>query len=488
VRRLTISTTKVDVGDIAGVADGTSIGIAPDVRERLIVARKILDRAAATGQQIYGLNTGLGANIGSSVSDDASAFQRTLVEGRSAGVGDALPDRDVRAVIAARIVMLAQGGSGISPHVLDALVALLNAGVTPIVPRFGSIGAGDLVMLAPIAEVLIGGGRARFDGTVMDGAAALAAAGLEPVSLAPKDGLSLINASSISVGLGALGVVEASHLLARQTETAALTMAGIGANRSILDARINQARPASGQIDAASRLRDLLGPSEQAAKLQDPLSIRCAPSILGALDHAIASARDAIELELNSAGDNPLVLVDDGLVLSTGNFHTPAIALAFETLGLAIAQCAAASAARFVQLTGSGRGGLPKYLSPVGGASAGFVPLQKTVAALMAAIRHKANPVMLDFFAVSEGVEDHAPQTALAVEKCREMIALWRQIVAFELLAAAQAVDLQASCILLPELRRVHDVVRSVSAALSQDRPLGRDVQALCDSLRRPRD
>jgi histidine ammonia-lyase len=483
VTRLTISTSRIGVGDIARVADGTSIEIAPDVRERLVVARKILDRAAEAGQQIYGLNTGLGANIGSSVSEDASAFQRTLVEGRSAGVGDPLPDRDVRAIIAARVVMLAQGGSGISPHVLDALVALSNAGVTPIVPRFGSIGAGDLVMLAPIAEVLIGGGAARFDGVVMDGAAALTGAGLEPAALAPKDGLSLINASSVSVGLGALGVVEATHLLARQTEAAALTMAGIGANRSILDARINQARPASGQANAASRLRDLLGPCEQVAKLQDPLSIRCAPSILGALDHAIASAREAIELELNSAGDNPIVLADDGLVLSTGNFHTPTIALAFETLGLAIAQCASASAARFAQLTGSGRGGLPKYLSPVGGASAGFVPLQKTVAALIAAIRHKANPVMLDFFAVSEGVEDHAPQTALAVEKCREMIALWRHVVAFELLAAAQAVDLQAGCVLSPELQRVHDVVRSVSATLSHDRPLGRDVQTLSDRL-----
>ena len=179
------------------------------------------------------------------------------------------------------------------------------------------------------------------------------------------------------------------------------------------------------------------------ATLQDPLSIRCLPSIHGALYDAAHHARIAVEIELASAGDNPLVLADDGAVMSTGNFHTAALSLAFETLGLAIAQAAAASAARFIQLTGSGRNGLPKYLSPVGGASAGFVPLQKTVTAILAAIRHEANPVMLDFLPVSEGVEDHAAQTPLVVAKCAEMIALWRRLIAFELMAAAQAVDLR---------------------------------------------
>ena len=177
------------------------------------------------------------------------------------------------------------------------------------------------------------------------------------------------------------------------------------------------------------------------------------------------------------------MLGDDGLVLSTGNFHTASLALAFETLGLAIAQCAAASAARFIQLTGSGRNGLPKYLSPVGGASAGFVPLQKTVAAILAAIRHKANPVMLDFLAVSEGVEDHATQTPLAVSKCAEMIALWRRLIAFELMAAAQAVDLREGLTLAPGTAAIHAAVRAHVAMLREDRPLGADAEALYASL-----
>lgn len=483
---LVLSGAPVAVEDVARVADGgLRVGVAPQVLARLVRARAVLDAAAARGQKVYGLNTGLGANIASGVAGDAAAFQRALIEGRSAAVGEPLPARDVRAVLCARLAMLARGGSGISPHLVEALAALLNARVHPVMPRFGSVGAGDLVVMAALAEVLIGLGEAEFGGARMAGAEALRAAELQPAPLAPKDGLSLINASSASAGLGALAVVEAGVLLARQTEAAALTMAGIGANRAILDPRLQAMRPARGQAEAAADLRRLLGETGGGEpKMQDPLSIRCAPSIHGALGHALGMAREVVEIELGSAGDNPVVLVEDGIVLSTGNFHTPALALAFETLGLAIAQAAAAGAARFVQLTGSGRSGLPQYLSPMGGASAGFVPLQKTVVALMAAIRHKANPVMLDFLAVSEGVEDHATQTMLAILKCREMIDLWRRIVAFEMLAAAQAVDLQPAVSLSPELKRVHDLVRGVSAALGVDRPLGREAEALSEKLR----
>ena len=216
--------------------------------------------------------------------------------------------------------------------------------------------------------------------------------------------------------------------------------------------------------------------------MQDPLSIRCVPSIHGALYDAGHHARIAVEIELAGAGDNPLVLASDGAVLSTGNFHTAALSLSFETLGLAIAQAAAASAARFIQLVGAGRNGLPKYLSPVGGASAGFVPLQKTVTAILAAIRHKANPAMLDFLPVSEGVEDHAAQTPLVVAKCADIIGLWRRLIAFELMAAAQAVDLRQTK-LAPGTATIHAAVRATVARLEEDRPLGADADALYAAL-----
>ncbi|TGQ42549.1 histidine ammonia-lyase [Mesorhizobium sp. M00.F.Ca.ET.216.01.1.1] len=483
---LVLTGDGVSVEDVAAVARGSrKVEIAPAVMQRLDKARKVLDGAAASGQQIYGLNTGLGANLGTSVSGDASAFQRQLLEGRSGAVSDPLPQEIVRATMLARAAMLSVGGSGISPHVFVALVDTLNAGVHPVMPSLGSIGAGDLVLMAALGRMLIGDGEADYQGRRMPAAKALAMARLAPVSLAPKDGLSLINASAVSAGSGALAVVDALSAFAQQQQTGALTMEGIGANRTLLDPRLHLARPAACQQLAAKGLRDLLARDEAPAptSLQDPLSIRCMPSIHGALIQAIDQARLAVEIELTAAADNPLVLGDDELVLSTGNFHTASLALAFETLGLAIAQSAAACAARFIQLTGSGRNGLPRYLSPLGGTSAGFVPLQKTVTAILAAIRHKANPVMLDFLPVSEGVEDHATQTPLAISKCADMIVLWRRLIAFELMAAAQAIDLRDGLTLAPATAAIHAAVRALVPPLKGDRPLGRDAEALYATL-----
>jgi histidine ammonia-lyase len=472
----------VSIEDVEAVArKACKVEVTPTIIELLAKARKVLDGAAAGGQHIYGLNTGLGANLGTVVEGDAGAFQRQLLDGRGAAMGDCLPVEMVRAAMFVRIAMLSAGGSGLSPHVFTALVDTLNAGVHPVMPSLGSIGAGDLVLMTAIAHALIGEGDADYQGRRMPSAKALMMARLAPVSLAPKDGLSLINASAISTGAGALALIDALSALEQQQQAGALTMEALGANRTILDPRLHLARPAACQQLAAKALRDLLVRDQESAPttIQDPLSIRCMPSIHGALIQAIDHARLAVEIELNAAADNPLVLADDTLVLSTGNFHTASLALAFEALGLAIAQCAAASAARFIQLTGSGRNGLPKYLSPVGGASAGFVPLQKTVTAILAGIRHRANPVMLDFLPVSEGVEDHATQTPLAVAKCAEMIVLWRRLIALELMAAAQAIDLREGLTMAPATGAIHAAVRVHVPTLKEDRPLGANADAL---------
>ncbi|QND52583.1 histidine ammonia-lyase [Phyllobacterium sp. 628] len=477
----------ITVADIAAIArKDWVVKAGPDISVKLTRARAVLDQAAASGQQIYGLNTGLGANLKTSVTDSTGVFQQQLVRGRGAGIGPSLPRDVTRAVMAARLFMLAVGGSGISPAVFDDLLALLNNKVHPIVPSIGSIGAGDLVLLSAIARTMIGEGQAEYQGEVLTSAEALSKAGLLPSRLGPKDGLSLLNASAVSAGQAALALVDAGAVFEWQRQAVALSFEGLGGNPLILIPAIQQARPAAGQeAEAAKLLARLQGSMLFEAKtaLQDPLSLRCVASIHGALSQTLAAAIEAVEIELNSAADNPLVIVDEGRVLSTGNFHTPSLALAFETLGLAVAQTGLASAARFIQLTGSSRNGLPRYLSPVGGASAGFVPLQKTVTALIGAIRHKANPVTLDFLPVSEGVEDHATQTLLAITKCAEMIDLWRQLVACEMLAAAQAVDLR------PEHRcgegtlQTYRLVRSVVPKLEEDRSLGDDVLLLAELL-----
>jgi histidine ammonia-lyase len=478
---IALSGGEISIEEVVAVArHRCQVGIAPTVLARLAQARAVLDRAAARGQKIYGFNTGLGANLGTAVDDETGAFQRQLLEGRSVAVGDPLPTEIVRAAMFARAAMLALGRSGITPRVFEALIAALNAGVHPIMPSLGSIGAGDLVLMAALGRLLIGEGEAGYRGKRLPTIEAMALAGLQPVELAPKDGLSLINASAVSAGHGALVVADALEAFALQQQAGALTMAGCGANRTILDPRLQAARPAAGQEEAARQLRDFFAGDGAPAPttLQDPLSIRCMPSIHGALLASIEQARRAVEVELNSAADNPLVLLEEDVVLSTGNFHTAALSLAFEALGLGIAQAAAASVARFIQLTGSGRNGLPKYLSPAGGASAGFVPLQKTAVALLAAIRHKANPVMLDFLPVSEGVEDHAALTPLAAVKCADMIELWRRLIALEMMAAAQAIDLRD--IGLPAgVANIHAAVRAVAARLDEDRPLGPEAEAL---------
>ncbi|TWF58452.1 HAL/PAL/TAL family ammonia-lyase [Neorhizobium alkalisoli] len=476
------------IADIAAIARGDA-QVAADERviARLVEARLILESAAASGQQIYGMNTGLGANLKTAVTEDFAAFQLQLIRGRGMAVGPAFSRDAARAIIAARLSMLAVGGSGISPSVFEALMAMLNAGVTPVMPSIGSIGAGDLVLLSAMARALVGEGEADYQGVTYPAAEALERAGLEPAVLQPKDGISLLNASAVSAGEGALVLVDVQNLFERQRQAVALSFEGLGGNPRILSPAIQTARPAAGQVAEAALVADLLAGSslhEASAAIQDPLSLRCTAPIHGALADALQRVIEAVEIELNGAPDNPLVILDEGRVLSTGNFHTPALSLAFETLGLAIAQAASASAARFIQLTGSGRNGLPKYLSAVGGPSAGFVPMQKTVTALLADIRHKANPVMLDFLAVSEGVEDHATQSVLAMRKVGEMLGSWQLLIACEMLAAAQAVDFREGHRCGAGTQEAYELVRGVAAFATEDRPLGVMVSALAERLR----
>lgn len=482
--------TALSVGDVDRVArEGAPVAVAPEVGPRLARARAALDRAAAAGQAIYGYNTGLGAKSGTAIEGDAAAFQLMFLDGRSIGMGAPLPRAVVRAAMLARAAGLANGGSGLSPPLFDALVAALNAGVHPVMPGLGSIGAADLGLMAPLGQMLVGRGEAEFRGTVMPAAAALRAAGLAPAALDAKDGLSLISAAAVSIGHGALVAAEAQRLAERQLDAAALALEGLGGNPAVFDPRIQDARPAPGQREAAAGMRARLAGSplyDAAVPLQDPLSLRCVASIHGALTAAISAAASAVELELASAADNPLVVAADGFVASTGNFHGPALALAFEGLGLAVGQAAVACAARFTQLTGPGRNGLPRNLSRRGGASAGFVSLQKTAAALLAAIRHAAQPIVLDVVPVSEGVEDHATQAPLAVAKTAAILDLWRRLVALETMAAAEAVDCRGGPGLGAGTGAVHAWVRGLVAPLDADRPLGAEAERIAAALTSP--
>ncbi len=457
---------------------------APAALQRLRADRVVVERHAADGTPVYGLNTGLGGNLGYRLADDeVLGFQRQLIAGRMIGMGEPMPLDVVRASMLARVCGLARGGSGVSPAAAQALLDLVNAGVTPLVPVLGSIGAGDLGLCAHMVAPVIGLGEAFYRGKRMTAAQALQAAGLQPVALQAKDGLGLINASPLSAGFAAVVAEQLDRVLLIAAAVAALVAEGYAANLGVYDPRIAQARPAGAQPGAAALFRALLQGSSlyqgPARALQDALSIRTTAQVFGAVYDAHAHARQAVEIEINASSDNPIVFADQGEMVSSPNFHTSVIALAFDALAIALTQLASASVQRIIKLQTPQLSGLPRYLSPVGGASVGFNAMQKTAAAIHAEIRLKAMPASTDAIVVSDTVEDHASHAMLAVRKLSEQLQLMQYLTAIEAMVAAQAVDLRKPAGLGAGSGAVHALVRQVVAPLEKDRPTGTDAMAI---------
>lgn len=488
----------LDLSTFIRLAGGpVRISVSDSVQCRLAEARTIVEAVLAGDRPVYGLNTGLGANLRHRIPDAAIAdFQAQLLEGRMVGAGDPLPESVCRTALIARILGAAKGGSGLSLECFETLVALAERGMAPAISSIGSIGAGDLVLAAEMGGALIGRGRIWVDGEPVPAHDALARAGLAPLRLQPKDALALANHSAVTTALAAHAAHAAGQALLRGMAVATLSGEGYAMNLSILDARINSLRPARGQADAATWLRAAFAGSAlfepgAARSIQDPLSFRTMAPVFGAARAVLDSLACEIESELNGITDNPVVLIpplhsvsqpeDQGengaclpgieSLLSTPNFHTNALALALDTASIAMAHAAQSSAQRLVKLMMPDLTGLPRYLSPVGGASAGYVPLQKTAAALLAGIRRHAQPASLDAMPVSEGVEDVAPQTPLAASSLSEQSTAFEKLTAAEALVAAQAVDLRNPSPLGRVPGALHAAIRERIAPLDADRP-----------------
>ncbi|MDQ2962541.1 MAG: histidine ammonia-lyase [Pseudomonadota bacterium] len=478
----------VTLTDVLRVArGGVHVTLDPAARERIRAARETVDRLAQSDEAIYGLTTALGANTGRRIpAGELAAYQEHAVRARAVGVGPPLAADAVRAIMFARLAGMAVGGSGISPAVFDALLAMLNAGVHPVVPSKGSIGVADLAPLSHMALPLLAEGTAEYRGEILPAVEALARAGLAPVALNAKDGLALISSNAASVGCAALALQDATAALDALNVAAALSFEGFRANLSPLDPRVQAARPAPGQCQVAARLIALLDGSAlwtrgAARRVQDPVSFRCVTQVHGAAFAAACSAREQIELELNSAAESPLVLPDTGEMLSNGNFHVPGLALAFDALGIGLSQAAAISVERCLRLFSPAFSDLPLQLTRHGPMHSGFATVQKTLTALYSEIRHAANPASLDFLPVSEAVEDHAPMTPLAIAKSVVIAGNLRYLAAIELLAAAQAVDLRglAPGALGQGAKVAYDAVRKAVTALDSDRPIGPDIEVI---------
>ena len=457
---------------------------APAAVQRLERDRQVVEKHLAAGAPVYGLNTGLGGNLGFRLSDgDLLAFQEQLILGRMIGMGEPLPLDVVRAAQLARVIGFARGGTGVTVGAAQAVMALLDHGITPVVPMLGSISAGDLGLCAHMAAPVIGHGEAFFEGRRYPGADALKAAGLTPVQLQPKDGLGLINASPVTAGYAAMVAADLGQLLLLAAAVAALADEGYAANLNVFDPRIAAARPAGAQSAASVLFRALLAGSslhdQPARSIQDAISFRTVAQVFGSTYAAFATLGDAVEAEINGISDSPLVFASDDEMVSSPNFHPPMIALAFDSMAIALTHLASASVQRLIKLQNPVLSGLPKYLSPVGGASVGFNAMQKTAAALHAEIRLKATPASLDAVVVSDTVEDHATHALLCVRKLDEQLRLMRHLVAVEALVAVQAVDLRSSARLGAGSQQVFDAVRSVVPRLQADRPCGPDAMAV---------
>ncbi len=478
---------------VTGIArGGAAVAIAPEARERMRASAAVVARAAEAGTPVYGVTTGLGHRVIDRVDGHAAAaFSLQTLRGRAMAVGERLPAELSRAAMAVRCNGLCAGGSGATVAIAEGLVALLNAGVSPCIPRTGSVGASDLCMLAHMGLTLIGEGEAELDGRPMPSAEALSRAGLEPARLGPKDGLAICSSSAVSAGVAALAMVDAAACLEALQVAAALSMEGFRANLSPLDPRVVAARPAPGQAWAAEGLRALLAGGAltepgAARRVQDPLSLRCVSQIHGSLHVALELLGAAVAPELGGAADNPLVLIEDEEILSTGNFHVPAMAMALDATAIAIAQVAATCSERQARVKTERLSGLPSGLSPTAEISSGLSPLSKTAQALTVEIRHLAGPLAIMPTIGADSVEDDSTGATHAALRLREQIERLRLLVAIELIVAAQAVDLAVegrADVLAAGTGAAYAAVREWVAVLVQDRPVGPDVERLAAEL-----
>lgn len=471
--------------------DHAPVTLAPDARRRVSESRAVVDRLAAGAAPIYGLNTGFGSFAEVRISPaDLDALQLNLLRSHAAGVGDPLPVPVVRAMTALRANVLARGHSGIRAATLDQLIALLNAGVHPVVPARGSVGAsGDLAPLAHLALVLVGEGEA-LDGTSrVSGAAALARAGLEPIALGPKEGLALINGTQASTSVLALALDAAERLARAADIAAALSIDALRGSSRPFDARIHDARPHPGQRASAANIRRLLAGSAineshaNCGRVQDAYSERCAPQVHGACRDALAFAAGTVDIEANASTDNPMVFADTGEIVSGGNFHGAPVGLAADLLSAALVPLATISERRTERLVNPALSGLPAFLTSRGGLESGLMLAQVTAAAVASELKTLAHPASVDTIPTSANREDHVSMSMGAALKAARAVELARVVVAVELLCAAEAIDLLAPLRTSEPLSAVHEALRHRVARRDGDRPPGADIEAIAAAV-----
>lgn len=468
--------------------EGPAIALDPACVAKLEAGVETIERIVALGEPAYGINTGFGKLAQTGISRaDLLKLQTNLILSHAAGTGPLLADEPVRLILVLKVASLAKGHSGVHPATIEALVALYNKGVYPCIPSKGSVGAsGDLAPLAHLSAALIGVGEVRIEGRKVTALEGLEHAGLKPLVLRPKEGLALLNGTQVSTALALLGLFAAEDAFAAAVVAGALSVDAAMGSDTPFDERIHALRGQPGQIDVAKRYRELLSGSGIRAshlsgddRVQDPYSLRCQPQVMGACLDLLRSAAKTLAIEANGVTDNPLVFPESGEVLSGGNFHAEPVALAADTLALAIAEIGALSERRIALLIDASISRLPPFLVEHGGLNSGFMIAQVTAAALASENKSLAHPASVDSLPTSANQEDHVSMATFAARRLGDMADNTIGIVAIELLAAAQGVDFRSPLATSPALQRAMAAIRERVPFYAEDRYFAPDIEAI---------
>jgi histidine ammonia-lyase len=461
------------------------VQIAPAALPAMLRSRAVVEKLALGDAPVYAVNTGVGLLADVRVPpEQLEQLQRNVVRSHACGVGAPLARDEVRGMMLIRANVLAKGFSGIRPLVAERLCDLLNRGVTPVVPSQGSVGAsGDLAPLAHIALVLIGEGEAEFEGVRLQGGEALQRAGLEPIVLASKEGISLVNGTQAMLSVGGLQLLDAETLAESADLICAMTIDGLRGTPRAFDPRIHQTRPFPGQLQSAANLSRYLDGSEirqshiTCRRVQDAYSLRCAPQVHGAVRDALTTARRVFEIELNSVTDNPLVIDDE--IFSGGNFHGEPLALQLDAMAVALTVLAGVSERRIDRLVNpSLNEELPPFLANHAGLESGFMMVQVTAAALVAENRVLAYPASTGSITTSGNKEDFVSMGMTSAIKLKQVVRNTRHVLAIELLTATRALDCLRPLASSPIIEQARAALAKISTPWTADRSLTADIEA----------
>jgi histidine ammonia-lyase len=463
------------------------ITLALDAAAPIAASAALVKTIVDKGDPAYGINTGFGILAKAHIpNDQLEQLQRNLILSHAVGTGELISDAVVRLILLTKIGSLARGYSGVRPIIIDTLIALYNAGIMPAIPCQGSVGAsGDLAPLAHMTLAMLGVGPVRFNGQLMDAAEALAKAGIEPVTLAAKEGLALINGTQVSTALALHGLFMAERLVEAAMVTGALSVDAARGSDAPFDARIHAVRGQPGQIAAAAIYRELVAGSAIRAshlvgdeRVQDPYSLRCQPQVMGAVMDLVANASRTLLIEANAVTDNPLLFPEDGAILSGGNFHAEPVAFAADTLALAIAEIGALAERRIALLIDANLSGLPAFLVREPGLNSGFMIAHVTAAALASENKSLAHPASVDSLPTSANQEDHVSMATFAARRLAQMAHNTAVIVGIELLAAGQGIEFHRPLASSEHLEHVHAQLRKRVAPFDADRFFAPDIEA----------